>query len=98
MHARFETALEALERAKAILAGMVLAGWAGVRHCVITSRYSSSVAKVGQDPRSPIEIEDVRLPALTLADVDADIQVKTDLDVSPTVDLPHPSRHGSSGA
>ena len=45
--------------------------------------------RVGQDPRPPVELEDLALAAQALGDVDADVQVKADLDVFPAIDLPH---------
>ena len=47
-------------------------------------------AHVRQGPRSPVELEDLRLPAQAFADVDAQVQVKADLNIPPAIDLPHP--------
>ena len=50
------------------------------------------------DPRTPVELEDLPLSAKALADVDADVQVKADLDVTPPVDLSHgPKIEGRGG-
>jgi hypothetical protein len=46
---------------------------------------------VRQDPGSPVQVEDLRMPAQALANVDAEVQVKADLDISPAIDLPHRS-------
>src|SRR5713226_5138599 len=48
---------------------------------------------VRQDPRSTVELEDFALPAQALGDMDAEVQIKADLDVPPPVYLPHPSKH-----
>src|SRR5260370_607151 len=48
---------------------------------------------VRQDPRSPVELEDFALPTQALGDVDAEVQVKADLDIPPPVYLPHPVKH-----
>jgi hypothetical protein len=51
---------------------------------------------VRQDPRSPVELEDISLPTQALGDMDAEVQVKADLDVPPPVYLPHPFKHTSA--
>src|SRR5712691_11215948 len=46
---------------------------------------------VRQDPRPPVELEDFALPTQALGDMDAEVQVKADLDIPPPVYLAHPS-------
>ncbi len=47
---------------------------------------------VRQEPRAPIQVEDSRDPAQALADMDAGVQVKADLDIPPSIDLSQPSQ------
>lgn len=53
------------------------------------------IGHVRQDPRPALEVEDSRVAAQAFTDVDADVQVKADLDVSPAIDLAHPTHHTS---
>src|SRR6266852_4783975 len=45
--------------------------------------------RIGQDPGSPVELEDLTLTTQALGNVDADVEVEGDLDVFPVIDLPH---------
>ena len=49
--------------------------------------------QVGQDPWSPVEVEDLPLSPQALGDMDAEFQVEADLHISPAIDLPHPVQH-----
>jgi hypothetical protein len=48
-----------------------------------------SAGRVRQDPRPPIELEDLSFSAQAFADVDADVQVEADLDIESAIDLSH---------
>src|SRR6266851_2049603 len=45
--------------------------------------------RIGQDPGSPVELEDLALTTQALGNVDADVEVEGDLDVLPVIELPH---------
>src|SRR5713226_8485944 len=45
--------------------------------------------RIGQDPGSPVELEDLALTTQALGNVDADVEVESDLDVLPVIELPH---------
>ena len=50
-----------------------------------------SLTCIRQHPWPPIEFENLPVTTQTLADMDADVEVKAHLDVATAIDLPHPA-------
>jgi hypothetical protein len=55
------------------------------------------ITHVGQEPGTPLEIEDPWVAAQTFGDMDAEVQVEADLYVAPAIDLSHVSTIRSGG-
>jgi len=57
-----------------------------------------SIGFVRQDPRPAIELENPRVSAQAFTDVNANVQVKADLDVPPPIDLAQPPLKDTSAS